>query len=132
MHLAWQGNIDEVILQLHDQQKRMGIPSEDTPEDDPREQLRQVIGYLENNRTRMRYHEYRRQGLPVTSAWMESAVKEMNYRIKGTERFWNNTSGAEAILQIRQRPLQHLVFNGLSSLSYVIFWIYFGSLPFII
>ena len=28
-----------------------------------------------------------RQGLPVTTAWMESLVKEVNYRVKGTEMF---------------------------------------------
>ena len=53
----------------------------------------------------LRYDEYRRQGLPTTSAWMESAVKEMNFRIKGTEMFWNNPAGAEAILQIRAASL---------------------------
>ena len=53
----------------------------------------------------MRYEEYRKAGLPTTSAWMESAVKEMNYRIKGTEMFWNNPAGAEAILQIRSASL---------------------------
>jgi len=76
------------------------LPPEDVDEEDPREQLRRVIGYLENNRQRMRYNQYRLSGLPTTSAWMESAVKEMNYRIKGTEMFWNNPTGAEAILQI--------------------------------
>jgi hypothetical protein len=36
---------------------------------------------------------------------MESGVKEMNYRTKGTEMFWNNPTGAEAILQIRAAAL---------------------------
>ena len=36
---------------------------------------------------------------------MESAVKEVNYRVKGTEMFWNNPAGAEAILQIRAAAL---------------------------
>ena len=53
----------------------------------------------------MHYDKYRMQGLPTTSAWMESAVKEVNYRIKGTEMFWNNPTGAEAILQIRAADL---------------------------
>ncbi|MDA1054615.1 MAG: hypothetical protein O3C40_29645 [Planctomycetota bacterium] len=53
----------------------------------------------------MKYPEYRQAGLPTTSAWMESAVKEINYRIKGTEMFWNNPAGAEAILQIRAASL---------------------------
>ena len=36
---------------------------------------------------------------------MESLVKEMNYRVKGTEMFWNNPEGAEAILQVRAAAL---------------------------
>lgn len=105
MRSTWCGKVDNVIHELREHQDRLGLPDEDASEDDPREQLRRVIGYLENNRTRMRYDEYRRQGLPTTSAWMESTVKEMNYRIKGTEMFWNNPAGAEAILQIRSATL---------------------------
>ena len=48
---------------------------------------------------------YRRIGLPVTTAWMESLVKEVNYRVKGTEMFWNDPNGAEAILQVRVAAL---------------------------
>jgi len=102
---AWQGDLGTVINELKLHQDRIGLPPEDVDEEDPREQLRRVIGYLENNRSRMRYNEYRQAGLPTTSAWMESAVKEMNYRVKGTEMFWNNPAGAEAILQIRSASL---------------------------
>jgi hypothetical protein len=105
MTSTWRGAVAVVIGELQSQQQRLGLPPEDATADDPREQLRLVIGYLENNRRRMRYDEYRCQGLPTTSAWMESAVKEMNYRVKGTEMFWNNPAGAEAILQIRAAAL---------------------------
>ncbi len=105
MRAAWQGNIALVIAELKVRQAQIGHPPEDVAEDDPREQLRRVIGYLQNNRSRMKYDEHRKMGLPTTSAWMESAVKEMNYRIKGTEMFWNNPEGAEAILKIRSASL---------------------------
>ncbi len=105
MTSTWRGNVGDVIGELQEHQRRIGLPPEDAADEDPREQLRLVIGYLENNRDRMRYDEYRRQGLPTTSAWMESAVKEMNYRVKGTEMFWNHPEGAEAILQIRAAAL---------------------------
>ena len=49
----------------------------------------------------MKYPAYRQQGLPVTTAWMESLAKEVHYRAKGTEMFWNDPEGAEAILQVR-------------------------------
>ncbi len=39
--------------------------------------------------------------MPVTSTLMESLVKEFNHRVKGTEKFWNDPQGAEAILTVR-------------------------------
>ena len=105
MTLAWQGRVVEVIDELYTHQQRVGLPPEQASDDDPREQLRVIIGYLQNNRERMKYNEYRMQGLPTTSAWMESAIKEINFRTKGTEMFWNKPSGAEAILQIRAASL---------------------------
>jgi hypothetical protein len=105
MTSVWCGAVDQVLAELRGHQQRIGLPPDDAADDDPREQLRLIIGYLDNHRGRMRYDEYRRQGLPTTSAWMESAVKEINYRVKGTEMFWNNPTGAEAILQIRAAAL---------------------------
>jgi hypothetical protein len=105
MTLTWQGRVEEVIAELCEHQDRLGDPDDQAGDDDPRERLRRVIGYLKNNQTRMKYAEYRQAGLPTTSAWMESAVKEINYRIKGTEMFWNNPDGAEAILQVRAAAL---------------------------
>jgi hypothetical protein len=70
-----------------------------------REAVADAVRYLTNNRQRMDYPRYRREGLPVTSALMESLVKEMNCRVKGTEMFWNDPSGAEAILQVRAAAL---------------------------
>lgn len=105
MTLCWQGEIGAAIEDLKLHQTRIGLPPDGVAKDDPRERLRVVIGYLQNNRERMQYNHYRCQGLPVTTAWMESLVKEINYRVKGTEMFWNNPSGAEAILQIRAAAL---------------------------
>jgi hypothetical protein len=61
--------------------------------------------YLQKNLTRMKYPEYRCAGLPITSSLMESVVKQINLRTKGTEMFWNRGAGAEAILQIRAAVL---------------------------
>jgi len=36
---------------------------------------------------------------------MESLVKEINHRVKGTEKFWNDGVSGEAILQIRAAAL---------------------------
>jgi len=55
------------------------------PQRDPRTIVAKSLTYLTNNRSRMNYPGYRQQGLPVTSSLMESFVKEMNWRVKGTE-----------------------------------------------
>ena len=41
----------------------------------------------------------------MTTAWMASLVKGVNSRVKGTEMFWNDPEGAEAILQVRAAAL---------------------------
>ena len=63
--------------------------------------------YLRNNQARMDYPRYRREGLPTTSALIESLVKEVNYRVKGTEKFWDDGPSGEVILQIRAALLSH-------------------------
>ena len=105
MRGAWQGEIEQVLDELRQWRMKHGEASNDAPDQDPRVVLATTIGYLENNRERMKYPEYRQAGMPVTTAWMESLVKEMNYRVKGTEMFWNDPEGAEAILQVRAAAL---------------------------
>jgi hypothetical protein len=39
------------------------------------------------------------RGLPITSAYVESTIKQLNRRVKGSEKFWSET-GAEALLQL--------------------------------
>ncbi len=36
----------------------------------------------------------------MTSALVESLIKQLNYRVKGSEKFWRR-EGAEAVLQAR-------------------------------
>ena len=98
---CWQGGVREVIAQLRAEQQRIGEPPPNAAEDDPRKILGDTIGYFENNAERMNYPAYRREGLPITSALMESFVKELNQRVKGTEKFWNDGASGAAILQVR-------------------------------
>ena len=102
---CWEGRIRHVIDEMRRHQDRIGHPPSDCDEKDPRKVLAETITYFENNASRMDYPNYRRKGLPMTSAHMESFVKEMNYRVKGTEKFWNDGASAEAILQIRAAKL---------------------------
>jgi len=102
---CWAGQIDSVIVELKERQHSLGLPPLDCEKTDPRKVLADAIGYFRNNASRMKYPEYRQQGLPTTSALMESLVKEINIRVKGTEKFWNDGASGEAILQIRAAAL---------------------------
>jgi hypothetical protein len=104
---VWQGRVHEVMAELETRLTALG-PYPGTgppPATDPREALRRTLTYLRNNHEHMNYADYRRQGLPVTSSAVESLIKEFNYRVKGTEKFWDNPEGAEAILQVRAAVL---------------------------
>jgi len=62
--------------------------------------IRRTGTYLTNNRLRMDYARYRRDGLPVTSSLAESLVKQISKRVKGTEKFWDDGASGEAILTL--------------------------------
>lgn len=97
---CWQGEVQEVIGILKSKQIAIGLPPKDVESTDVRKILDRTIGYLSNNACRMNYPSYRKQGLPTTSCLIESQIKEMNYRVKGTEKFWNDGPQVEAMLQI--------------------------------
>jgi hypothetical protein len=97
---VWSGRVEEVIAALEVRQSELGIPEETDGETSPCRVVAEALTYLRNNKDRMRYDEYRKAGLPITSSHMESTVKMFNRRVKGTEKFWSE-KGAEAILQLR-------------------------------
>ena len=94
----WSGQVDLLIAALVERQQELGVPAKDESETSPRVQVAKTLGYLQNQRQRMRYDEYRRQGLPITSSYVESTVKQINRRMKGTEKFWSD--GAEPMLTL--------------------------------
>jgi hypothetical protein len=100
IQLVWSGKVGAVIAELQQQQRELGEPQTDEPKTSPRSQLAKALGYLLNNQSRMRYDEYRQQGLPITSCHIESTVKQFNKRIKGTEKFWS-AAGTEAVLTLK-------------------------------
>jgi len=97
---AWAGQVKSLLASLRQAAAELGEPPSQAAENDPRQVVRDTLGYVQNNRTRMDYARYRRLGLPITSAPVESTIKQINRRVKGTEKFWLN-GGAEAILQLR-------------------------------
>jgi hypothetical protein len=105
--MSWQGCVEGVIEEMAGWQERLGRPppGEKLAETDPRRVLQETLTYLRNNKGRMEYPRYRREGLPVTSSLVESLVGEFNNRVKGKDKYWDRPEGAEAILQIRAAVL---------------------------
>jgi len=96
----WQGQVTKVIAALEERQAVVGKPAKDESEASPRKVIDKALTYLRNHQDKMHYDEYRKEGLPITSSHMESTVKRVNLRVKGTEKFWSE-DGGEAILQLR-------------------------------
>ena len=96
----WQGRVQEVLAELQAHQQRLGPPPQDASADDPRQRIGRAIVYYTNHQSRMNYPEYRRLGLPITSSVMESTIKQLSRRVKGTEKFWNKPN-VEGLLQLR-------------------------------
>ena len=94
------GQVDQVIAILKTHAGRLGPPRESDGPEHPRRVLANNVGYFETHRHHMDYARYRARGWPIGSGVTESAVKQFNKRVKGTEQFWN-LSGVESILALR-------------------------------
>jgi hypothetical protein len=96
----WTGDTAAVIAGMEARQQILGMPDAADGETHPRQCLADALTYLRNQNDRMKYADYRRAGLPITTSHVESTIKQMNHRVKGSEKFWSE-SGSEAILQLR-------------------------------
>lgn len=99
---AWSGKVDSVLSGLRT--AIADVKAKSSRSADRQQTLTEALTYITNNRERMDYPEYRRLGLPISSAPVESTIKQVNRRVKGTEKFWLE-GGAEAILQLRAAQL---------------------------
>jgi hypothetical protein len=97
---VWGGQVLKVIEELTTRQGEVGKARKNDKEGSPRRVIYEARTYLSNHQEQMQYDEYRKQGLPLMSSHVESTIKQINYRVKGTEKFWTE-EGAEAILQLR-------------------------------
>jgi hypothetical protein len=95
---AWSGRVQPVIDTLKSELARMRADASTSKEACKVVEL--ALGYVQRNHQRMDYPRYRRLGLPVASALVESLIKQINHRVKGTEQFWND-GGLEKVLQVR-------------------------------
>lgn len=97
---TWQGRVSQVIETLQEGQRGNTLAGEPPGAANVAAVVKRTLGYLTNNQDKMKYDEYRKKGLPVVSSLVESMVKQISRRVKGTEKFWTD-EGAEAILQLR-------------------------------
>lgn len=97
----WQGAVMLVIDELARHLQTSGTASETSPADDP---VQRALTYYTNHQHRMNYPKYRQQGLPLTSSHIESTIKLMNIRMKGSEKFFRHDTG-ETLLQLRADSL---------------------------
>jgi hypothetical protein len=100
----WEGRVEDVIDELIAYGTKLGEPPPDAGGDDPREVLRVSRVYYENHASRMDYPRYRREGFPLTSSLMESTVKQVSRRVKGSEKYWSSVGG-EGMLRLRGESL---------------------------
>lgn len=101
---AWAGDVQSLLAGLREAVRHVGEPPDSAAADDPRQLVADALSYVTNNQERMEYPRYRCLGLPIVSAAVESTIKQVNRRIKGSEKFWL-TGGAEAVLQVQSAYL---------------------------
>jgi hypothetical protein len=97
---VWLGQVTTVIERLQQWQQKHGSPEKGESATTNRSVVAKSLRYLTNNQDKMKYADYRKQGLPLVSSLVESMVKQISRRVKGTEKFWGD-EGAEAVLQLR-------------------------------
>ncbi|MEK7870292.1 MAG: ISKra4 family transposase, partial [Nitrospirota bacterium] len=86
------GKVEDVIAAI----KALAISTEKAKEVYERE-----IGYFEKNKNRMRYDEFRRQGLFVGSGVLEAGCKSViGQRLKQSGMHWT-VKGANSIIALR-------------------------------
>lgn len=101
---VWQGQVTQVISELAARQQELGPPTDADGSTSVPRIVHDALTYLQNQSAKMNYPAYRKQGLPITSSHIESTVKLLNHRVKGTEKFWSEF-GAEALLQLKADTL---------------------------
>ena len=99
---AWSGKVGTLLSGLRAAAAELGAKGSAAAA--RKQTVDETLTYVTNNRQRMNYPEYRRLGLPISSAPVESTIKQINRRVKGSEKFWLE-GGAEAILQLRAAQL---------------------------
>jgi hypothetical protein len=100
----WNGQTDLIIREIARFSRKAGQPPKRAPETDRRRILATNLHYFTTNRNALDYPRFRQNGWPIGSGIIESIIKQIGKRLKGSEKHWV-ISGAEATLQV----MAHLI-----------------------
>jgi hypothetical protein len=98
----WAGRLDRFFAHLQALAERRGPPPKKAAPNDPRRILATDLAYFRTNQPGLDYPAFRQHGWPTGSSIIESTVKQVGKRVKGTEKFWG-LPGAEQTLQVVAR-----------------------------
>jgi len=100
----WNGRLAPLTAEIARLSRLAGPPPKKAAETDRRRILAANVHYFKTNRAGMDYPAFRKKGWPIGSGIVESTIKQLGKRVKGSEKHWN-LSGAEATLQV----MTHLI-----------------------
>jgi hypothetical protein len=85
----WNGQLDLFLKDIRRLAKKLGPPPPNANQ----------LDYFSSNRAGLNYPTFRKRGWPIGSGIIESTIKQLAKRVKGTEKHWT-TAGAEQTLQV--------------------------------
>jgi len=95
----WNGQAKRLIAELANRSRRLGPPPKSAPDNDPRRIVANNLDYFRTNRRGIDYPRFRKNGWPIGSGIIESAIKQVSKRVKGSEKHWS-INGVEETLQV--------------------------------
>ena len=81
----WEEATEKLIAAVAARSAELGPPAKGD-ETSPAAIVAETSDCLKNQRPRMKHAQYRKLGLPITSSHIESTIKQINRRMKGTEK----------------------------------------------
>ena len=95
----WKGRLEPLFKELARVCETQGPAPPKAPPENPRRILATNLEYFRTNREGMDYAAFRRRGWPLGSGIVESTVKQVGRRVKGSEKHWG-VPGVESTLQV--------------------------------
>ena len=95
----WNGQLGLFLTDIRRLVRKLGPPPPKANANDPRRIVANQLEYFSSNRAGLDYPTFRKRGWPIGSGIIESTIKQLAKRVKGTEKHWT-IAGAEQTLQV--------------------------------